>query len=379
MPPIATGVTDYTIQLDTIRSGFVPTQPHCWVHSRVGVVPGKVPKIIVTMQELLLSGMDIFGSLHEMSTSDLGRSWAGPTERAALGLRSTREDVRTGVCDFTPAWHEASGKLLGIGIAKAYKGEEHHPLPYQIAYSAYDADTQQWAEWAVMDAPSEFIVAAAGCTQRVDLQDGHVLLPVYCLKSTSPYFCSTIMKCSFDGKELRYVEHGPELTIARGRGYYEPSLTKYGSDYFLTLRADDHGAVARSKDGQHFTEPQMWSWDDGSMVPTYNTQQHWVTHSNGLFLVYTRKADNNGHVFRHRAPLFMAEVDPNRMCLIRATEKILVPERGARLCNFGVVNVNEEETWITVCEWMQKAGCEQYGSDNSTFAARIIWDRPNDI
>ncbi|MDF2837162.1 MAG: hypothetical protein K0Q63_2802 [Paenibacillus sp.] len=42
--------------------------------------------------------------------------------------------------------------------------------------------------------------------------------------------------------------------------------------------------------------------------------------------------------------------------LIRASERILVPERGARLCNFEVVNVNERDTWVTVAEWMQNGG-----------------------
>ena len=55
-----------------------------------------------------------------------------------------------------------------------------------------------------------------------------------------------------------------------------------------------------------------------------------------MFLVYTRKGANNDHVFRHRAPLFIAQVDPGEAALIRSTERILVPERGARLGNFAV-------------------------------------------
>lgn len=145
----------------------------------------------------------------------------------------------------------------------------------------------------------------------------------------------------------------------------------------MTMRADNRGSVARSKDGLHFEEAVSWTWDDGSILPNYNTQQHWVTHRDGLFLVYTRIAENNDHVFRHRAPLFIAQVDPDRLCLIKETERILVPERGARLGNFGVVDVNDLETWVTVCEWMQPVGCEQYGSDNSLFAARIRWNQPN--
>ena len=109
----------------------------------------------------------------------------------------------------------------------------------------------------------------------------------------------------------------------------------------------------------------------------YNTQQHWVTHSEGLFLVYTRRGLNNDHVFRHRAPLVMAQVDPERLCVLRETEQVLVPERGARLGNFGVTNVTPEETWVTVAEWMQPRGCEKYGSDGSVYVARIRWERPN--
>ena len=105
----------------------------------------------------------------------------------------------------------------------------------------------------------------------------------------------------------------------------------------------------------------------------YNTQQHWVTHSEGLFLVYTRRGANNDHVFRHRAPLFMAQVDPERLAVLRETERILVPERGARLGNFGVTQVSPDETWVTVAEWMQPKGCEKYGSDGSVWVARIHW------
>jgi hypothetical protein len=72
-------------------------------------------------------------------------------------------------------------------------------------------------------------------------------------------------------------------------------------------------------------------------------------------------------------------VDPERLCVIRETERILVPERGARLGNFGVVRIGERESWVTVAEWMQtnppnpfdSTVCERYGSDNSVFVAKI--------
>ena len=90
-----------------------------------------------------------------------------------------------------------------------------------------------------------------------------------------------------------------------------------------------------------------------------------------LYLVYTRKAGNNDHVFRHRAPLFVAEVDTDTMTVKRHTEQIVIPERGARLGNFGVTNVSDSLAYVTVNEWMQPAGCEKYGSNNALWVARI--------
>jgi hypothetical protein len=64
-------------------------------------------------------------------------------------------------------------------------------------------------------------------------------------------------------------------------------------------------------------------------------------------------------------------------CSVRETERLLAPNRGARLGNFGVTPVSRDQTWVTVAEWMQHIGCEHYGSDGSVFVARILWDRPN--
>ena len=80
----------------------------------------------------------------------------------------------------------------------------------------------------------------------------------------------------------------------------------------------------------------------------------------------------------------MAQVDPKRLRVIRNTERILVPERGARLGNFGITDVGPHETWVTVAEWMQTWGPNyvmpadnKYGSDGSVFVARIHWNKPN--
>ena len=75
----------------------------------------------------------------------------------------------------------------------------------------------------------------------------------------------------------------------------------------------------------------------------------------------------------------MAQFDPYRTHVIRSTERVVVPERGARLGNFGVTRINDNESWLTVAEWMQTNPpnahdptiCERYGSDNSIFVAKV--------
>jgi hypothetical protein len=90
------------------------------------------------------------------------------------------------------------------------------------------------------------------------------------------------------------------------------------------MRADHSAFVARSDDGLRFELFIEWKFDDGQVLGSYNTQQHWLTHNDTLYLIYTRRGANNDHVMRHRAPLFIAEVDPVRLCVRRATERILV-------------------------------------------------------
>ena len=126
----------------------------------------------------------------------------------------------------------------------------------------------------------------------------------------------------------------------------------------------------------HFEEPRPLCFDNGENLGNYNTQQHWLTGGGRLYLVYTRKAENNGHMFRHRAPLFIAEFDPESMTVIRSTERIAVPERGARLGNFGCCSFSDERGYIFAAEWMQNDPhgwevCAARGSDNSIFVATV--------
>lgn len=378
---------DFRIRVDTLSSGF--DRKTCWVHPRAGAIPGDPPIVVLTMQKLLLSGSDVFFALNEMRTDDLGKTWSGPVEHAkTLGRRQEDGGVVVATCDFTPRWHAKSGKLLGTGQTVRYRGDRVMSVRRrEVSYSVYDPEKRGWAPWTTLDLPDrpDFANAGAGSVQRLDLPDGDILLPIYFKEPRKKAYSATVVRCTFDGETLEYLEHGSELSLPVSRGFAEPSITRCGDRYFLTLRNDVKGYVTSGRDGLRFDEPRPWTFDDGKELGSYNTQQHWVTHSDGLFLAYTRRGADNDHVFRHRAPLFIARVDPERLHVLRSTERVLVKERGARLGNFAVVDVGPEETWVTVAEWMQTRGPDphdfrvpmRYGADNSVFAARILWSRPN--
>ena len=156
----------------------------------------------------------------------------------------------------------------------------------------------------------------------------------------------------------------------------------FSGKYWIPLRAEDHrGYVSVSHDGLNYDEQRAWAWDDGTPIEMSTTQQHWLTHSDGLFLVYTRQDESNKNVIRWRAPLWIAQVDTDNRCLIKSSEQVVLPLVGngidepdqvALMGNFHVTHASPEESWVTVGEWMPRDG---YRGD--VLLARIGWSKPN--
>ena len=387
--PPATVVYDYRIQLDTLTEGYDGV--HCWAQARAAAIPreGRTPLIVVTMNQLLLSGSDIYSPVWDTFSEDLGKTWSTPVIQAdTLGRRTEADGTESVISDLWPKWHAASGKVLGIGQTFSYSDGRapRQDKPKCVAYSSYDVATKKWARWATLEAPDGVLAyhTAGGCAQRVDLPDGNILLPVYFKEKTDIYYKVKVLRCSFDGTKLKWIAEGNALSLDTMRGFQEPSLTRFGGTYFLSIRHDDASHVSTSADGLNFTQPRPWHWDSGGPLGSYNTQAHWVAHSEKLYLVYTRRGANNDHVFRHRAPLFIAEVDTDKLVIRRATERILIPEKGARYGNFGICEVGPNETWVVETEWMQRPPEEpilpvdnRWGANARVYISRILWDRPN--
>lgn len=383
-PAIADEPLRFTVKLDTVLEH--DDGKFLWFHPRVAVIPkmgrdGK-PAALMTLQKHLHAS-DHYSGLYFMRSDDLGTTWTKPELPAELDWRKESDAVDIAVADVTPAWHAPTNKVIAIGAEVRYskKGAqlEDKSRSNQTAYAVFDPKTGKWTGWKRLEMPDgdKFNFARSACAQWLVQDDGHLLLPFYFGRNAKEPFGVTVVQCSFDGAEVKYDRHGTERALKVDRGLVEPSLVLFKGKYYLTIRNDQKGYVSVSDDGLTFQPIKPWTFDDGKELGSYNTQQHWLVHSDGLFLAYTRRGANNDHIMRHRAPLFLAQVDADKLHVIRATEQILMPERGATLGNFGATAVTESESWVTDSEGVWNDAARKRGAKGATFLARVQWSKPN--
>ena len=367
----------FTVRLETVMKH--DDGAFLWFHPRATAVPGGV---VMTIQKHLKVS-DYYSGLHVMTRDELDGAWRGPVLPPELDWQRQPDGVTLSVADVTPGYHAPTGRVIAIGCRVRYSpdGEQLDDVKraHQTVYAVLDPKSGQWTPWRVLELPADeqFNFARNACSQWLVKSDGSVLVPLYIGKSAVDRYSTTVAECRFDGVTLAVVRHGNVLRLEFARGLYEPSLIAVGGRYFLTLRNDVRGYVSASDDGLQFAEPKPWAFDDGTELGSYNTQQHWLAHSEGLFLVYTRRGANNDHIVRNRAPLFMAQVNPKTLQVIRSTEQVVVPERGAELGNFGATAINADESWVTVSEGMFMKDSKARGAEGATFVARIRWAKPN--
>lgn len=357
----------------------------CYTHARAAFGPDGFG--ILTTQPLRLVGSDIFYEICFSITEDGGKTFSPLVHSQSLRRVDRGDGYESQMCDATPLYHAPTGKFLLLGAQATYRyGEETDtPLSTRVPYSVFDRARGDFTPEQYLDMPKtedmRFFRCANGSGQSWVLPNGELLVPVFAMSPTDVFFRALVLRCAFDGERLTLLEIGDEMTVEVGRGLCEPSIVFHNDRYYLCLRNDECGYVAVSEDGLHYGAPTPLVFDDGHQSGNYNTQQHWITLGGKLYLVYTRRGADNDHVFRHRAPLFIAEFDPVRLCLVRDTEQIAVPNRGARLGNFGCFSAPDGKTaYVFASEWMQPPDyehhhewqrCAAYGSDNSIFITEI--------
>lgn len=365
-----------SIEKTVLRAPPVPGGT--WFHPRACMV-GK--RAFMTLQEI--KGSDFFGPVHWTTSEDLGRTWSEFQPAPPLGWVPQDGGGHEGVCDVTPEYHTQTGTVLALGHNVFYKTNrfDRDQAARWPVYAVWKDGAWGPRQKLVWNDPRGSYIYSNNCGQRVVLPDGDVMMSfTFGVKGKPRAVCG--VRCSFDGRQLLVRETGPEITNPKGRGLLEPSLTRFKERYYLTIRAEDNrGYVAASDDGLRYEPKQAWAWDDGEPLTMSTTQQHWLTHSDALFLVYTRKDATNLNVIRWRAPLWVAQVDTGTLRLIRATERVVLPLVGdgvnkadlvPMMGNFGVCNASPDESWVSDGSWCPKAG-----NSGELQLARIRWSRPN--
>ena len=359
-----------------------------WFHPRACRVPGKRPAAshaFMTVQSI--SGSDYFGPVHWSESSDLGKTWAKFHPIPSLGRVPVAKHpgLMAGVCDVVPQYHPPTKTILAMGHVVFYKGPKFARGDQLARYPVYTVRRSDgtWSKRRILEwnDPRGAFIYSNNCGQRVVLPNGDILL-AFTFGDKPTHRSVAGVLCGFDGEKLSIKKVGPPLKLAHKRGLLEPSITQFGGKFYITIRAeDDHGYQSVSSDGLNWEPKQPWVWDNGAPVTMSTTQQHWLTHSDGLFLVYTRKDKSNTGIIRWRAPLYVAQVDVLTRRMIRSTERVVLPLVGdgvndpnnvALMGNFNVTNAGPDESWVTVGEWMPKKNAR-----GDLLLARIRWSRPN--
>ncbi len=320
-------------------------------------------QLIMTLQAFSGIG-DTYGPVEYSLSNDAGKSWSTPMPIPTLGHRNINSQITEGVSDVRPFFHVTNNTVLVIGCNSFYgaKGnlcngqgeavEKYRQLP---VYAIRDADGN-WSERGELSHPffAECTDWRVACTQIVMLPNGKLLIPIYYMSdSSNGRYSSCTLLANYDGRKITVETVGPPIESIAGRGMLEPSLIHFGDTFYLTLRAEDGcGYIAKSNNGLDWEPRTPWCWDSGEQLMMSTTQQHWLTLGNKLYLFYTRKTTENQDVMRWRAPIFMAEVDTIKGCLVEATEQVVLPLRRKAgspylLGNFHVNNLSPDRGMIS--------------------------------
>ena len=366
----------YQIELSTLATGDAKFS---WFQTRGTAIPGAIPKLLVTGQQKTNDGSHGYHDVYSFESIDAGHSWSKPKLIPSLRRRRNPDGYDVVAGDLWLTYHPQTRRVLATGKTFNFRDGKHEEYTHEkVSYAVYDPTSNKWSNMRTVDMPTRdhsgatIIAPNAGCNQPVLLSNGNLLIPIrYQRQADWRNYVTIVAECVFDGDGLRYIRHGSELTHPIGRGLYEPSLTEFNGEYFLALRADEDAFVARSSDGTQFSDPVAWRFDDGKSLGSYNTQQHWISRPDALYLIYTRIATGNAHILRRRAPLFIARVCPKSMRVIRSTERVLIPDNGWTLGNFGVFSLGEHETIVITSEGIPAK--RNSWADNRVIQARIIW------
>ena len=285
-----------------------------------------------------VSGSDFYGEPMFCFSADEGRSWSTPEPIPPFRARKLPgTEIMDAVGEGCPFTSPVDGTVFAFGCTVYYsqkgnvvwdKDVDQFSLPRELGvYASWGPETG-WSERKVLPLPSAKMSYRTSATQLAFTPDGKCLVPIYLAVKRgmwgphpSDIYGVTAPLYKQNGDIFELVSEGRVYTIDKSRGFMEPSAVRLADgSYAMTIRAeDDNMYVATSPDGVTWDDVRPWRWDDGTPLVTHTTQQHWVRIGDRTFLLFTMKTTENEHIFRFRAPLFIAEAIPQKALLIHDT------------------------------------------------------------
>ena len=192
-----------------------------WLQARTAHVPGKASLSVTIMNQTLNRFTHNYGDIYQTISRNHGVTWSAPAPVPSLHRARTADGYEVAPSDMWNQWHPKSGMVVAAGVSFHFAdGRHEHQLMRQVAYAVMDPNTQSWDSLQALELPekdhdSQFLRApSAECSQRVDLPDGDVLLPVSYLP------CATLDKdaTTFDYSDAVLLSIGRINLIIGSRG-----------------------------------------------------------------------------------------------------------------------------------------------------------------
>ena len=294
-----------------------------------------------------IHGSDFYGDVHYSVGTEKPDVWSAPRAVEAFRRQTCgTPDITEAVVDVRSIALRKSRRILAVGSSSFYTPRgcafwnhsiNRNSLPKQRAiYSFFNPESREWSHRGTIESVEcgECGDLRVACAQMAEMADGTLVIPAYFATSEMIEFSGVqwprqavkTLLAKVPGDRLEVMAWSNTLTLGVKRGLLEPSVKQFNGKWFMTLRAEDsHAYVTTSPDALNWENIVPWRWDDGEVLVTDSTQQHFIVLGDQLYLCYTRKDAANGMVPRFRAPLFIARVNEADLTLERRSEQIVFP------------------------------------------------------
>ena len=154
-----------------------------WFQARTAHVPGEKPLSVTIMNQTRNRFTHDYCDIYQTTSRDGGETWSAPDVVPSLRREQTADGYEIAPSDMWTQWHPPSSMVITAGVSFHFAGGRHeHHLREQAVYAVMDPRAECWSPLQILELPERdhenlpMLALSAGCSQRVDLPDGDILL-----------------------------------------------------------------------------------------------------------------------------------------------------------------------------------------------------------